>query len=89
MRKIDVSKFNHKFLGNNYRMIDLLAAIGNVQIQRFEKTLRLRREKVTYYKEQLKNISYPEKVKDTVNCIIRISLNHIPKASISPLQERT
>jgi perosamine synthetase len=64
----DISKFDHKYLGNNYRMIDLLAAIGNMQIERLGETLKIRKEKVNYYKENLKNVNYPEELKNTENC---------------------
>lgn len=64
----DVSKFDHKYLGNNYRMIDLVATIGNKQIERFEETLKIRREKALYYKEQLKNIEYPKELPNTSSC---------------------
>jgi perosamine synthetase len=64
----DVSKFDHRYLGNNYRMIDLVAAIGNTQISRFGVTLKIRRKKVQYYREELKNVSYPKELPHTMNC---------------------
>jgi perosamine synthetase len=64
----DVSKFNHQYLGNNYRMIDLVAAIGNMQIKRFKETLKIRNEKVCYYKERLRNVNYPKELPNTINC---------------------
>lgn len=64
----DASKYIHSCLGNNYRMVDLLAAMGNSQLRRFEKTLEERKEKVQYYKEQLKNIRFPRELEKTKNC---------------------
>jgi perosamine synthetase len=63
----DVSKFDHRYLGNNYRMTDLVAAIGNAQIQRIEGTLRTRRKKVRCYREGLQNVSFPNELPNTVN----------------------
>lgn len=62
------SKYHHPFLGNNYRMMDLVAAIGSVQMERFDETLTRRKEKVSYYKEHLQNVEYPRELPDTVNC---------------------
>ena len=36
------AKYIHQFLGNNYRMIDLLAALGSSQLDRFEETVQKR-----------------------------------------------
>jgi dTDP-4-amino-4,6-dideoxygalactose transaminase len=63
----DTSKYVHPCLGNNYRMIDLLAAMGSSQLKRFEKTIKERKEKVQYYKERLKNVKYPEELENTIN----------------------
>lgn len=63
----EVSKFEHQFLGHNYRMIDLVAALGNVQIERIQETLKARKEKVDYYKNNLQNVRYPKELPDTVN----------------------
>lgn len=63
----EVSKFEHQFLGHNYRMIDLVAALGNVQIERIQETLKVRKEKVEYYKDNLQNVRYPKELPDTVN----------------------
>jgi len=64
----EISKFNHKYLGHNYRMIDLIASIGNAQIKRFEAALKIRREKVEYYKGNLNNVEYPRELNDAINC---------------------
>jgi perosamine synthetase len=64
----DVSRFDHQYLGNNYRMTDVFAAIGNSQINRFPATLKKRREKVLYYREHLQDVEYPKELNHTVNC---------------------
>jgi len=58
----ETSKYIHNYLGNNYRMTDLLAAIGNSQIQRFDETLTNRQQKVKYYKENLEKVDYPDEL---------------------------
>jgi len=63
----EVSKFKHQFLGHNYRMIDLVAALGNAQIERIQETLKVRKEKVEYYKNNLQNVRYPKELPGTVN----------------------
>jgi len=60
-------RFIHPILGNNYRMMDINAAMGCSQIDRFKKTLRARRELVKYYKEHLKNVFYPKELIQTKN----------------------
>ena len=62
------SKYIHSYLGNNYRMTDIAAAIGNSQMNRIKKTLEDRRKKIKYYKENLKNVNYPEELTNTKNC---------------------
>jgi len=62
------SKYIHSYLGNNYRMIDLLAALGNSQLNRFELTLKKRKEMVDYYKENLNNVEYPVQLANTNSC---------------------
>jgi len=64
----DASKFDHQYLGNNYRMIDLLAAVGTSQLVRFSETLKKRKEKVQYYREHLQNVEYPKELENTANC---------------------
>jgi len=61
------SKYIHNMLGNNYRMMDLIAALGCSQINRIDETLKERREKVDYYKENLKNVEYPKELANTYN----------------------
>ena len=64
----ETSKYMHNYLGNNYRMTDLAASIGNSQMDRLDSTLKDRKSKADYYKENLKNIEYPEELSDTKNC---------------------
>ena len=52
----------------NYRMTDLAASIGNSQIDRFENTLNDRISKAKYYRQNLKNVEYPEELANTKNC---------------------
>jgi perosamine synthetase len=61
-------RYNHIMLGNNYRMIDVVAGMGVSQIKRFKKTLEDRKKKVLYYRENLKNVTYPIELKNTKNC---------------------
>ena len=61
------SKYIHSYLGHNYRMTDLVAAIGNKQIERFDETLKIRREKVNYYKEKLENVDFIRELPNTMN----------------------
>jgi len=64
----EVSKYHHEILGNNYRMTDITAALGNAQIDRFKETLKQRKAKVNYYKSVLKNIECPAELPNTFNC---------------------
>ena len=64
----ETSKYYHSYLGNNYRMTDLMAAIGNSQMDRFDETLNNRRSKVEYYKDNLKNVDFPRELPNTVSC---------------------
>lgn len=60
-------RFIHPVIGNNYRMMDINAAMGCSQMDRLEETLRQRKELVRYYKEHLKNVMYPEELAHTEN----------------------
>jgi perosamine synthetase len=62
------TKYIHNYLGNNYRMIDLVAAFGNSQLDRFDDTLKQRKMKVNYYREGLKNVDYPKELQNTSSC---------------------
>jgi perosamine synthetase len=46
-------KYVHEYLGGNYRMTDISAAFAIKQLERFEKTLKDREQKVEYYKKLL------------------------------------
>lgn len=61
------TRYLHSLLGNNYRMIDVVAAMGVSQMVRFKKTLQRRIEKAIYYKEHLKNVEYPGELQHTKN----------------------
>ncbi|MCK5300716.1 MAG: DegT/DnrJ/EryC1/StrS family aminotransferase [Thermoplasmatales archaeon] len=61
-------KYIHQYLGSNYRMTDILAALGNSQLDRFEKTLQNRIQKAEYYIKNLKNVEYPKELPNTKNC---------------------
>jgi perosamine synthetase len=63
----ETSKYIHNYLGNNYRMTDLMAAIGASQIERIETKLKQRKTKVEYYKENLEHVEYPPELPHTVN----------------------
>lgn len=54
-------KFYHPVMGYNYKMSDIHAAIGLVQLQKLEKYIQKKRENISYLKRQLKgfNIRLP------------------------------
>lgn len=62
------SKYVHQYLGNNYRMMDLVAGLGSSQLERIQETLQQRKKRVAYYKENLKNVQYPKELPNTFNC---------------------
>jgi len=64
----EISKYVHQYLGNNYRMIDFLAVLGGPQLERMKETVKQRKKKVKYYKENLKNAEYPKELPNTFNC---------------------
>ncbi len=64
----ETSKYIHSYLGNNYRMPDLLAAIGNSQIKRFNETLTERQYKVKYYKDNFKGVDFPKELPYISSC---------------------
>ena len=49
-------KYYHKFLGFNYRMTNLQAAIGYEQFTRIDQILRIRSKQMNLYYKELKNI---------------------------------
>ena len=62
-------KYIHTSIGGNYRLTDVLAAFAVKQIDRFEKTLKNRKEKVQEYKIRLsKNIKVLNTRKDGNSC---------------------
>lgn len=48
--------FWHKYVGYNYRMTNLQAAVGLAQTERFEELVRIKRENAYYYTSLLKEI---------------------------------
>jgi len=58
------TKYHHPYLGNNYRMTDIMGALGNAQLTRFEETLKTRKAKACYYKKRLQTVSYPRERQD-------------------------
>ena len=63
----ETSKYFHPYLGHNYRMTDLTAALGVSQLERIKETLETRFSKAEYYQEHLENVEYPKQLLDTVN----------------------
>jgi dTDP-4-amino-4,6-dideoxygalactose transaminase len=63
----ECTKYNHNLLGNNYRMLDLVAAFGINQIDRIEKTLKIQQKKAAYYKKNLQHVDFPKSLTQTVN----------------------
>jgi len=49
-------KYFHPYVGHNYRMSDLHAAVGIAQIRRFRKVLSAKAKSAEYYTKNLKNI---------------------------------
>lgn len=49
--------FWHKYLGYNYRMTNLQAAVGLAQTERLEELVKIKRENAYYYTSLLKDIS--------------------------------
>ena len=87
----ETSKYIHNYLGNNYRMTDLMAAIGTSQIERIETKIQQRKTKVKYYKDNLEQVEYPQELPNTVNSnflfIILVNdrdklMNHLHKKGI-------
>jgi len=64
------TKYIHNYLGNNYRMTDLIAALGLNQIPRIDITIQTRRKKAEFYKENLQNVKFPKTLPNTVNCYL-------------------
>jgi dTDP-4-amino-4,6-dideoxygalactose transaminase len=52
-------RYQHDILGFNYRMSDLHAAIGVVQLDRFEQLTRRRIENATYLSKHITNVAVP------------------------------
>lgn len=61
------SRYVHSHLGNNYRMTDIIAAMGTSQMKRIKQTINRRKQMVSYYKDNLENIKYPKELDNTSN----------------------
>jgi len=48
--------YHHIILGYNYRMSDILAALGRVQLKRLDRVIKRKGEKATYYNRKLNEI---------------------------------
>jgi len=49
-------RYYHEFLGYNFRMTDLAAAIGRVQLQKLESSNQKRRENASFYDQELAHL---------------------------------
>lgn len=49
-------KYVHEYLGGNFRLTDISAGFGVKQMERYDKTLSDRADKVEYYKKNLKGV---------------------------------
>jgi perosamine synthetase len=80
----ETSKYFHEFLGNNYRMTDLVAAIGNSQLRRFNNTLKQRRIKAEYYRKNLMDVEFPRQLTKTIsnNFFFLILVNNRDKMNV-------
>lgn len=60
-------KVNNKFMvaGTNYKMSDILSAIGNVQLQNLEKTIKIRQQLANQYLELIEKMDFLEPQKIT------------------------
>ncbi len=58
------SKYEHEYLGYNFRMSEILAAIGRVQLRHLEEWLRRRNEIAKMYNEYLGDVVKTPEVKD-------------------------
>jgi dTDP-4-amino-4,6-dideoxygalactose transaminase len=55
----EAKKYVHVVLGNNYRMTDISAALGDSQLRRLDSIVEKRRKYALYYREELKDVEYP------------------------------
>ena len=55
-RGADMQWLKHKYLGFNYRMTEMSAAIGRMQLKKLDEFLKNRGQIAKWYKERLKNI---------------------------------
>lgn len=55
-RRPDMQWLNHPYLGYNYRMTEMSAALGRVQLKKLDKFLKSRQQVAEWYKKRLKNV---------------------------------
>ncbi|MCU0850652.1 MAG: DegT/DnrJ/EryC1/StrS family aminotransferase [Candidatus Thermoplasmatota archaeon] len=67
-------RYIHPFFGNNYRMTDINAAMGRSQMDRVNDIIHHRMELARYYKDHLKNVTYPEEHASTKNSHLFFSI---------------
>jgi dTDP-4-amino-4,6-dideoxygalactose transaminase len=53
-------RYVHEIIGYNFRMTDIQAAIGLVQLERLPELTKKRRENATYYHENIKSVVRPK-----------------------------
>jgi perosamine synthetase len=53
-----VRGFSYDILGYNFRLANILAALGVAQMKKVDKLINMRREKANYYIERLEEISF-------------------------------
>lgn len=70
--KTDSLKYFHDEIGYNYRLVNILAAVGFAQMENFNKILKRKKEITRNYKSELKNIGdiiFQENISDSnPNC---------------------
>lgn len=54
--KDDDDRFIHNAVGYNYRLTNMLAALGLAQLEQLEKYLKIKKENYNYYKKQIDSI---------------------------------
>lgn len=61
------TKYIHVCLGNNYRMTDIHAVLGNCQFPRLNEIIQGRIKKALFYRDSLTDIAFPKQLNDTSN----------------------
>ena len=80
--------YQHSHIGYNYRMSNIVAAIGRGQISVIEERVKRRREIYTYYQNELSNIDgitmIPNDVYGRANCWLSCILIDFKKTGTTP-----